>query len=110
MQPFWTDLDLDPTSSPHPCNNANANQGFFLTPTTLPPKHASSEVLDASSSRASSNHSLSPPLTTATLGSLDYGSSVEFTPPSLGGMGMKEGGGGEEFQLPDLSPFQFRVA
>ncbi|SPC67996.1 related to Regulatory protein alcR [Ustilago sp. UG-2017b] len=114
MQPFWTDLDLDPTSSPHPCNNANANQGFFLTPTTLPPKHASSEVSDASSSKASSNHSLSPPLTTATLGSLDYGSSVELTPPSLGGMGMgmKEGGGGggEEFQLPDLSPFQFRVA
>ncbi|TKY84639.1 hypothetical protein EX895_006541 [Sporisorium graminicola] len=77
------DVSAPTTSSPsssiaQPALTASMENAFFLGNLATAAETASTGA--SSSSRASSNHSLSPPLTTATLASLDYPSSISISP------------------------------
>lgn len=74
----WSDLTLpSSTAQSGQASGHRMDDEFFLG--TLASANAES-LTDASSSRASSNHSLSPPLTTVTMASLDYPSSLSISP------------------------------
>lgn len=108
---FWSEFDLNSSSTQQMTMSSNSTstlegeQGFFLTPInhhTIAP----GEETDASSSRSSSNHSLSPPLTSATLAGLEFGVTPSLSTGLEGELGM----GVKEREVFDLgNPFQFRV-
>ncbi|GAC93660.1 C6 transcription factor [Pseudozyma hubeiensis SY62] len=73
----WSNLTLSSSTQPMLSHTDRMGDELFLDPLAT----ATAETLtDGTSSRASSNHSLSPPLTSATMASLDYPSSLSISP------------------------------
>lgn len=113
---LWPDLSHAPPQpqsmevcSQQPADLASSALGqgneFFLASLSQPPP-ASSFSAASTSSRASSNHSLSPPLTTATLASLDYPTSLSISPTAA----KEQGAGNPGLETFPLDPsFQLRV-
>ena len=77
-------LDMMPSSSASSASTSSAVMAADdLSTSQLAADPFFLDMSDTTSSRASSNHSLSPPLTTATLASLDYASTTPISPPTV---------------------------